>query len=111
MVILIKIPKGLVLNRLIERRFQYLCGYKAKLKEFLPIQIFSIISGIDKNKVFLLIAKSKNMHGFILNNDELLIHPSATNFITDKMRERIKAESTNDFSKFGNTKRIAASYR
>jgi len=111
MVILIKAPKVLVLNRLIEKRFAGLCGFKAKLREFLTTQLLSSISGMDASKIPSIIAKSKKMHGYILNGGELMIHPSATTYFTKKMQERISGELSGDLTKFGHTKRITASYR
>lgn len=111
MVILIKAPKILVLNRLIEKYFEKKTGQKVKLKEFLSVEHFSLGTGIDSKKVFFLISKSKTMHGYILNGEDLRIHSSAIAFISKRMREELATELSGNLSKFGYTKRIPATYR
>lgn len=111
MVILMKVPKGLVLSRLIEKRFEKITGIKGKLKDFISPAQFAFVAGIPEVKVFRIIAHSKKLHGYILNNEDLRIHPSAVKYLSKQMIKRIQKESSGDLTEFGYTKRIAATYR
>lgn len=111
MVILIKAPKVLVLNQFLEKRFERITGIKCKLQNFITPEQFAFVAGTQVTKVFSIVSKSKTMHGYILNGADLRIHPAALKYLSKQMIKRLQAESSGDFSKFGNTKRITASYR
>lgn len=111
MVLLIKGPETLASKSQIEKHFKELTGLKRCLAKFITVEKFLKLSGIEPSRVFMLLANHKKIHAYIFNKGPLMIHPMAIEFARKQMKKRLLAELSGDLSKFGQTKRIPASYR